>query len=495
MTANPTDIDLGLCHASPRARGVDPRVVDALAESIAETGLLQPITVRRLAGGFEVIAGMHRVGAFRKLARATIPAIIREMDDLRAELALIDENLVRNDLSAAERSAAQARRKALWQELHPETRNGAAGKYRSKSQLQSQLAQVEQAGERPAARYDEAAAQSIGQSPATIRRDVHRGEALGAEVLARVARTSLDKGEELDALTKLSPERRDRLVEKAAAGEKVSACHEVKKERRDSREKVLAAVQLAMPDRRYGVILADPEWRFEVYSRDTGMDRAADNHYPTSPTEEIMRRPVGTIAADDCALFLWATAPMIREALAVMAAWGFDYKSMTVWRKDRLGTGYWFRNMHELLLVGTRGNIPAPAMGAQFSSVFDAPVGRHSEKPDWQYELIESYFPHLPKIELNARRARPGWDAWGLEAPMAAGAADDESQAKADGAEGQSENVPQGVEPAASRAVDGRSSTATSEPMDATAGETAPVSDDALEIPAFLRRAPAEARA
>jgi N6-adenosine-specific RNA methylase IME4 len=190
-----------------------------------------------------------------------------------------------------------------------------------------------------------------------------------------------------------------------------------KKARRAERETTLAAEQRALPDKKYGVIYADPEWRFEVYSRDTGMDRAADNHYPTSGTDEICARPVVDIAADDCALFLWATVPMLSDALRVMVAWGFDYKSHCIWAKDRIGTGYWFRNQHELLLVGTRGKIPAPAMGTQVASLVDAPVGKHSAKPVQFYELIEAYFPTLPKIELNARTARPGWDAWGYEAP------------------------------------------------------------------------------
>lgn len=173
---------------------------------------------------------------------------------------------------------------------------------------------------------------------------------------------------------------------------------EDKKEKRANREKILAGIQLAMPTKKYGVIYADPEWRFQTYSRETGMDRAADNHYPTSETDAICVRPVGDIAADDCVLFLWATVPMLPDALRVMEAWEFEYKSHLIWRKDRAGTGYWFRNQHELLLVGTKGKIPAPAMGTQFESVIDAPVGRHSEKPDVFYEIIERYFPTLPKI-------------------------------------------------------------------------------------------------
>ena len=188
-----------------------------------------------------------------------------------------------------------------------------------------------------------------------------------------------------------------------------------KRERRDDKEKELADKQKSLPVKRYGVILADPEWRFEPYSRDTGMDRAADNHYPTSATDIIASRPVQDIAADDCVLFLWATVPMLPDALRVMEAWGFAYKSHFIWNKDKIGTGYWNRNKHELLLVGTHGNIPAPAMGTQAHSVIDAPVRLHSEKPAAFHLLIENHFPHLPKIELNARSTRAGWDSWGNE--------------------------------------------------------------------------------
>ncbi|WP_244561737.1 MT-A70 family methyltransferase [Mesorhizobium australicum] len=195
----------------------------------------------------------------------------------------------------------------------------------------------------------------------------------------------------------------------------------LKKQRRAVREIELAGKIVALPDRRYGTIYADPEWRFEPYSRETGMDRAADNHYPTSPTDEIAARDVASIAADDCALFLWATAPMLPDALYVMDMWGFAYVTHCVWIKVRAGEargpGYWFTGEHELLLVGTRGNVPAPAPGTQFPSFLIAPVTEHSAKPEEFLERIEAYFPNLPKIELNRRGpARRGWDAWGAEA-------------------------------------------------------------------------------
>jgi N6-adenosine-specific RNA methylase IME4 len=88
---------------------------------------------------------------------------------------------------------------------------------------------------------------------------------------------------------------------------------------------------------------------------------------------------------------------------------GFTYVSQFVWIKPGIGTGFWVRDRHELLLIGVKGKIPCPAMGDQFDSAIEAPKGEHSEKPDFQYEIAEHYFPSLPKIELNARRHREGW--------------------------------------------------------------------------------------
>ncbi|MDW9600189.1 DUF3102 domain-containing protein [Sinorhizobium meliloti] len=191
----------------------------------------------------------------------------------------------------------------------------------------------------------------------------------------------------------------------------------LKKKKRAVRERELSAKIEALPAKRYGLILADPEWRFEPYSRESGMDRAADNHYPTSATEIIASRPIVGIAAADSTLALWATVPMLPQALFVMESWGFEYKSNLVWVKDKIGTGYWFRNQHELLLIGTRGDVPAPAMGDQFPSVVYSPALQHSAKPERILEILESYFPNIPKIELNRRGSpRNGWDAWGNEA-------------------------------------------------------------------------------
>ena len=179
---------------------------------------------------------------------------------------------------------------------------------------------------------------------------------------------------------------------------------------------------MAWPTKIYGVIYADPAWRFEVYS--AGLDRDASNHYPVQALEKIKALDVASFAAPDCVLWLWATVPMLMQAGEVMKAWGFKYKSHIVWlkkdrggEKDRAGTGYWYRCVHEILLTGTRGKIPGPAPGTQWDSVIAASIGEHSAKPKAFAEMIEQLYPTLPKIELFVRgKARPGWDAWGNEA-------------------------------------------------------------------------------
>jgi N6-adenosine-specific RNA methylase IME4 len=138
------------------------------------------------------------------------------------------------------------------------------------------------------------------------------------------------------------------------------------------------------------------------------MNRHAANHYPTNDIETIKSLPVQSIAAEDCVLFLWSTNQHLRIAMDVLEAWRFTYKSNYVWDKEEIGTGFWNRSRHEILLIGVRGNPPCPAPGEQWESIIRAPrPGEHSAKPECFLEMIEQYYPTLPKIELN-RRGRAG---------------------------------------------------------------------------------------
>jgi len=167
-------------------------------------------------------------------------------------------------------------------------------------------------------------------------------------------------------------------------------------------------------ERKYPVVYADPPWKFHLYGPDT--PRVAERHYPTMSTEELCAVPVAAdLATPDAVLFLWTATSILPEALRVLEAWGFRYVTNVVWVKDKIGVGHWVRNQHELLLIGRRGGFPTPEPAKRPSSVIEARRREHSRKPDEAYELIERMYPEMPKIELFARRARPGWAAWGNE--------------------------------------------------------------------------------
>jgi N6-adenosine-specific RNA methylase IME4 len=189
------------------------------------------------------------------------------------------------------------------------------------------------------------------------------------------------------------------------------------KKRQERLEKLAATVTNEPPNLAtvgvFPVILADPPWRYNSATADPS--RQIENQYPTMSLDEIKALEVGKMAADDAVLFLWATSPLLIEALAVMAAWGFEYKSHLIWDKVKIGMGYWVRGRHELLLIGTRGTPPKPAPGDRAPSILVSPRGKHSAKPVESYELIEDYYPELPKVELFSRAPRPGWTAWGNE--------------------------------------------------------------------------------
>ncbi len=166
--------------------------------------------------------------------------------------------------------------------------------------------------------------------------------------------------------------------------------------------------------KRYDVLYADCAWQYENKKTGGSHKSGASQHYPTMSTDELCALPIPQLAKKDSVLFLWATVPMLEDAQRVMKAWGYKYKTLQVWHKvGRKGLGYWWRGEVELLLFGVRGKVKAFRMNE--NNILSLPVGRHSEKPDIFYELIEKYYPTLPKIELNARRARKGWDNWGLK--------------------------------------------------------------------------------
>lgn len=162
----------------------------------------------------------------------------------------------------------------------------------------------------------------------------------------------------------------------------------------------------------WGVILADPPWQYDFAETDSrDIDSA---HYRTMSLNDLKVLPVP--AAEDAVLFMWTTAPKARDAMALLDAWGFTYKSQAVWVKDKIGMGYWWRGRHELLYVATRGSFSPPPPSSRFDSVIEAPRTEHSRKPELVHALIDKMFPDQRKLEMFARRpAGDAWDVWGTD--------------------------------------------------------------------------------
>jgi N6-adenosine-specific RNA methylase IME4 len=168
---------------------------------------------------------------------------------------------------------------------------------------------------------------------------------------------------------------------------------------------------------KYQIIYADPAWSYA----DQGCQGTMANHYSGMPIEEIKRLPVAEIADDNSILFLWATFPMLKEALEVIDAWGFEYKSIGfLWVKLNpnnmgafFGLGRWTRGNTEPCLLATRGK-PHRLNNDVFQLIM-SPRQQHSRKPTEIRERIVSLMGDLPRIELFARNKVVGWDAWGNE--------------------------------------------------------------------------------
>jgi N6-adenosine-specific RNA methylase IME4 len=175
--------------------------------------------------------------------------------------------------------------------------------------------------------------------------------------------------------------------------------------------------------RRYGTILADPPWRFQNKTGKVAPEHKRLSRYSTLTLEEIGSLPVGEVAASVSHLYLWVPNALLPEGLAVMQAWGFAYKSNIVWHKvrkdggsDGRGVGFYFRNVTELILFGTRGkNARTLAPGRRQVNLIGTRKREHSRKPDEQYPIIEACSPG-PFLELFARGERKGWTVWGNQA-------------------------------------------------------------------------------
>jgi N6-adenosine-specific RNA methylase IME4 len=176
----------------------------------------------------------------------------------------------------------------------------------------------------------------------------------------------------------------------------------------------------AMRGRKFGTILADPPWRFQNRTGKMAPEHRWLSRYDTMELADIMALPVAGVAAAPAHLYLWVPNALLPQGLAVIAAWGFEYKSNIVGHKirkdggsDGRGVGFYFRNVTELVLFGVRGkNARTGPAGRRQVNLLGTRKREHSRKPDELYDIVEACSAG-PRLELGARGSRPGWTTWG----------------------------------------------------------------------------------
>ena len=381
-----------------RKRTLNRDKCEELSSSIKDIGLLQPIVITK---DKVLISGLHRLEACKLLGWQEIDCIEKDYDELNAELAEIDENLIRAELTTLERAEHLKRRKEIYEAKYPEAR------YDSSERMKAIRHGETVSSCRPSFATDTAAKLSV--TPRTIQQEVQIAEKIAPDVKEIIADTELaDSKKELLKLARMEPELQKKIAEKIATSEAKSV---VDARRLLKREEAKDAPELSD---KYRVVYADPPWCYN--DKRDGNTTGAEDHYPSMTIEELCELPVKDITEENAVLFLWVTSPMLEECFQVIKKWGFKYKSSFVWDKVKHNMGHYNSVRHELLLICTKGSC-LPDVPTLFDSVVSIERSeKHSEKPEKFREIIDTLYPHGRRIELFARKkASERWDIWGNE--------------------------------------------------------------------------------
>lgn len=390
-------------RSRPRMRA--ERGVEELAQSMAGRGQLQAIV---LDEALELVCGWHRLRAAELLGWEDILAEVRAFaSEAHKRLAEIDENLSRHELTALERMEHVAERVRLLESIGAKR---GPGRPRKNPLDPSGFLSTAQIGG------------SLGIGASTVRWYTRVNDAIPKPLRESLRGSRFeDNMAELERLSKMSPEEQFMVVvnlehERAGARAQTGGTKELQRDMQRVQTKRLGH-EAPSPSGRYRAVVIDPPWAPEVSGDYQGPNGKVAPVYETWPLERIERLPLDDLAwPGDCYLFLWVTNATLPAGLSLLEAWGFEYQKKLVWVKDRPGTGRYFAGQHEDVLFATRGaRLPAKLV----PDVIHGARGRHSEKPEEFYDLVDLIAPG-PKLEMFARRRREGWSSWGAEVPREA---------------------------------------------------------------------------
>jgi N6-adenosine-specific RNA methylase IME4/ParB-like chromosome segregation protein Spo0J len=377
---------------------MSPEDYHNLLEDIKRNGILQPIDITY---GNVILDGHQRVKAARELGIEGVEVRIPDLVGIDEDEYLISVTMNRRHLTEAQKAVlANEYRKILSKKRQSEAGKKAA----TIREIKRGNIDSDTVSESIKVDTRKIASEKFKVSERKVR-TVQEIEKKAPEVYKKLESGDLQI-HEAKIIARLPEDKREVVLEKKLETKKDirSIIREVNNAEKNRNVKPL-------PEGKFSIIYADPPWEYE-HSVSAG--REIENHYPTLELEKI--KAIKIPADDDALLFLWAPAPKLEEALEVMKAWGFSYRTCMVWVKDKIGMGYYVRVKHELLLIGVRSDgIGTPLPENRPESVVFAERAEHSEKPDIFYEIIEKMYPKHSKIELFARSKRGGWEAWGNE--------------------------------------------------------------------------------
>lgn len=420
MRLSPTEIEALVAHPLADLFPLieEGEALETLVESVADLGVVEPLVLHE---GMLLDGRNRRVALIIALQRHGLAADVEAVEwselpvDRRCSSPLefvLTHNLVRRHLTPSQRAIVAAN-VVTWQRGMNQHSPASAG-----LQTLSKVAGKFSISERALHAAKRIRERGIDELNDAVRDG--RVKVFTASGLLEMDDASIRK-----ALT--APERQ--IVEEAKAIRDRNKAYSRARRMEMSGALVAAGPRRAgeVPRGPFSVIYADPPWSNEVWSQDSGHDKSPENHYPVMAQADIcaLLADGKGIAADDCVLFLWRPGNRAQLALEVARAWGFGVVSEIIWDKQRIGTGRWVRDRHEVLMVCTRG-APLPPSSPP-PSVYAETRGAHSAKPVWFAQMISDHWPGMAKLELFGRSASLAiddprrdpanrWTVWGFEA-------------------------------------------------------------------------------
>jgi len=391
-------LDIARIQVGQRKRKLDEGKVRSLAESFESIGQLQPITVGQCENGnYRMIAGLHRLEAAKLLGWESIEAQEFEGDAVAAELAEIDENLMRNDLTVLEQGEHLARRQELVGFKQGDNRF-TIGRRATVAPLKTTLEIAKESG--------------LSERSAQQRMQVARN--IVPEVKDAIRDTEIaNSTTQLLELARLAPEKQIE-VSNFLSGEMTieRAVREMRRKAAIDNLNSLDSIEVKKLDGVYDVIVIDPPWEMKKIERDVAPNQV-EFDYPTMSIDEIkgMELP----CANNCHVWLWTTQKYLPEAFEVLKSWGLKYVCTFVWHKPGGFQPFGLPQYNcEFALYARRGT-PEFIAFDDFKLCFDAPRGHHSEKPELFYELVRRVTAGR-RLDMFSRRAIDGFETWGKEA-------------------------------------------------------------------------------